>query len=179
MFDDLTWRDMLCEGREDGQVDLSSEDPVSEDELPPFPKTRAECMSSSRPCTFFRCRHNLVLDVRQNGQIFVHNLGVDKPSCALDVIDDHGSLHPEQIDDLLGHDRPLTWHILYNAQRKIRTRVKENEPIATRYKQHSDNPEGDSGSKGMPCKVAGFYPDEGEVGWDDGGWRIARSPGAD
>ena len=67
----------------------------SEDsDLPPRPKTRADCINGIRPCPFVRCRYHLYLDVTPNNSIKVNfpnvNVWEMSETCTLDVADSGG-----------------------------------------------------------------------------------------
>lgn len=66
-----------------------------QDDLPPRPRTRAECKDGIRPCPYVGCRHHLYLDVNpENGTIklnFPHlEVWEMKETCSLDVADRGG-----------------------------------------------------------------------------------------
>lgn len=70
--------------------------PVVDDDLPPRPRTRAECTDVPRPCPFVGCRFNTYLDVSGTGAVRLNtSLEPDEVdpamSCALDVADDGGA----------------------------------------------------------------------------------------
>lgn len=58
----------------------------------PRPRTRADCAQGPRPCPWVSCRHNLYLDVREDGNLKM-NFPDREPdemsaSCALDLAED-------------------------------------------------------------------------------------------
>lgn len=62
------------------------------------PKTRGECENGIRPCPYVACKHNLYLDVCENGNI-KFNFPDKEPwdmedSCALDVAEERGAALP-------------------------------------------------------------------------------------
>jgi hypothetical protein len=68
-------------------------DPV--EEISPRPATRAECLTTERPCPFASCRHHLYLDVHpKSGAIKVNFPDLEiwelPESCALDVAERGG-----------------------------------------------------------------------------------------
>lgn len=67
------------------------------DDLPPRPRTRAECAVVPRPCPFVSCAHHLYLDVTaRTGAIKLNFPDIDPEelppnrSCALDVAEEGG-----------------------------------------------------------------------------------------
>lgn len=67
---------------------------VGQDDLPPRPRTRNECLTTERPCPWVACRHHLYLDVSSSGAIKLNFPDLEvwelPESCALDVAERGG-----------------------------------------------------------------------------------------
>ncbi len=66
------------------------------------PKTRGDCADGPRPCPWNSCRHSL--EEWNGGES-------GKPSCALDVVDEHGGLSGRAIGAMLGVSDVAIWKI--------------------------------------------------------------------
>lgn len=92
---------------------------------PPYwkPKTRRDCENMVRPCPYVSCRHNLYLDVTENGSIkynFPHlEPGDMKESCALDVAA-RGGLTLEETGALMN----VTRERIRQIQEKVAPRLR-------------------------------------------------------
>lgn len=93
------------------------------------PKTRAECENGERPCPFVSCRHNLFLDVMDNGNIQTRADDVEDliETCALDVAD-RGPSTLEEVCVIIDRSREMVRQIEAGALMRIR-RFK-GEPIS-------------------------------------------------
>lgn len=73
------------------------------------PLTRAECIEGPRPCPFVSCKYHLYLDVTEVGSLKLNfpHLEPDQmaESCALDVVDKHGTRTLEEVGGLLNMTR--------------------------------------------------------------------------
>lgn len=91
-----------------GQVDPEEESLLSEIETT-RPKTRADCISSQRPCLFVSCKHNLYLDVNPDTGSIKLNFP-DKEiwelpyTCALDVAE-KGGITLEEVGEIMNLTR--------------------------------------------------------------------------
>ena len=93
-----------------------------------FPKTRGECKRGPRPCLFFRCKYNLVLDVSpKTGRLTINFDPLEErgiPTCALDVADEGGKIL-EDIGDMLGVTRERIRQIGVDALYHLQIRNRE------------------------------------------------------
>lgn len=100
----LSQKEMRRENRLDA-LRLGPKEPVI---TAPFPRTRAECVDSCRPCPFVSCKHHLYLDVNDIGSIVISHPDVQPRemhiSCALDVADD-GPISLEQVGSIMNITR--------------------------------------------------------------------------
>lgn len=46
--------------------------PREEDDAPARPRTRGECENTARPCPYVTCRHHLLIDVSEQGNILLN-----------------------------------------------------------------------------------------------------------
>ena len=92
------------------------------------PITRADCADVPRPCPYVGCRHNMFLDVGQNGRgSSIHYLwGTDDPtkmppnlSCCLDIVDARGTQTLDQIGKIWNITRERIRQIEAKGLRKI------------------------------------------------------------
>lgn len=91
-------------------AELESTSEPGTDDLPPFPKTRGDCVEGPRPCIWARCRHHLAIEVSHVGNIkfsfpdvFVEDMPPAR-SCSLDIADS-GPQPLEEVGLLLGITR--------------------------------------------------------------------------
>jgi len=91
---------------DDGEVEK-----YSDAELPPRPRTRADCVGGERPCPWVGCRYHLALDIGRTGRSIKFNhpaldIADLRDTCALDVADRGGMELPELAGALgLSYDR--------------------------------------------------------------------------
>jgi len=87
------------------------------------PKTRAGCATVPRPCPFVSCRHNLYLDVTDDGRL-KFNFPDREPdqmsaSCALDLADD-GPRILDTIGGLMGMSKERARQIEVTGLEKVK-----------------------------------------------------------
>ena len=97
---------------------------TKEQALAAFPKTRADCEDSARPCQFSTCRYHLSTDTisdRHGNETVIQTVAwsESKPSCALDVADD-GPKSLDYVAELMGVSRVRVLRIEQAALKKAR-----------------------------------------------------------
>jgi hypothetical protein len=74
------------------------------------PRTRADCEGIPRPCPFISCRHNLYIDVKENGNIRLNfpHIPIDEVehSCVLDLAE-KGGMTLAEVGDVLAITREM------------------------------------------------------------------------
>jgi hypothetical protein len=100
--------------------------PVIDDEVPPRPTTRAECLpggrNAARPCPYVSCRYHLLLEVRRTGTIrFNRKRDIERlvDTCALDVAD-RGAHLVADVGRLIGLSRERVRQVLGRALTRVR-----------------------------------------------------------
>lgn len=93
------------------------------EDLPPRPRTRAECHAGERPCPFVTCKYNLYLDVNpKTGSVQLNFPGKElkelAETCALDVADRGGATLAE-VGALLNVTRERTRQLEARAVAKL------------------------------------------------------------
>lgn len=93
------------------------------EQLPPLPKTRAECANTERPCSFIRCRHHLAIDINPwNGTIKLNYPDLDldamPETCSLDVAE-RGGETLQGVADLMRVVRERVRQIEEQALRRV------------------------------------------------------------
>lgn len=88
------------------------------------PRTRAECVSSERPCLFVSCKYNLYLDVNpQTGSVKLNfpdkEIWELQYTCALDVAD-KGGITLEDVGDIMNLTRERVRQVETSGLLKIR-----------------------------------------------------------
>jgi len=91
------------------------------------PRTRADCVSGTRPCVFVRCQYNLYLDVNpKNGSIKLNfpnkELWELEHTCALDVAE-QGGVILEQVGDLMNLTRERIRQLEQTGLGKLRAAI--------------------------------------------------------
>ena len=88
------------------------------------PLTRGECVDGPRPCPWVGCRHNLFLDVNDDGGIRFRDPTVEPDvvaeSCSLDVAD-RGGLGRRELSELLRLTPEWTRQLLSDGLEKLRS----------------------------------------------------------
>ena len=113
-----------------GQVD--PEEAELRSELTGLPqKTRADCVSSPRPCIFVSCKYNLYLDVNpETGSIKVNfpdkEIQELEYTCALDVAE-KGGITLEEVGEIMNLTRERIRQVETRGLEKVRTAT-EAEP---------------------------------------------------
>ena len=96
---------------------------------PERPQTRADCLKGPRPCPWFSCRHNLYLDIRNDG-VVRHNFPLGPESmlatCALDLAED-GPRTLDQVSILMGMSRERVRQIEERALVKLRFAIRQGD----------------------------------------------------
>lgn len=91
------------------------------------PRTRSECVNGARPCPFVSCRHNLYVDVSENGSIKFQFPDLEvcemTESCALDVAD-KGEVTLEKLGEIMNLTRERARQIEMNALANTKKRLK-------------------------------------------------------
>jgi len=95
------------------------------------PHTRAECVSSPRPCVFVSCKYNLYLDVNpETGSIKLNfpdkELWELEYTCALDVAE-KGGITLEEVGEIMNLTRERIRQVETRGLEKVRTAT-EAEP---------------------------------------------------
>ncbi len=95
------------------------------------PKTRADCVSSARPCVFVSCKYNLYLDVNpETGSIKLNfpdkELWELEFTCALDVAE-KGGITLEEVGEIMNLTRERIRQVETRGLEKVRTAT-EAEP---------------------------------------------------
>lgn len=95
------------------------------------PRTRRECADVPRPCPFVSCRHNLYLDVREDGGIRF-NFPDREPdemvaSCSLDLASD-GPRTLDLIGGLLGVSKERARQLEASGLRKVKKQFDPDDP---------------------------------------------------
>jgi Sigma-70, region 4 len=95
------------------------------------PKTRADCISSPRPCVFVSCKYNLYLDVNpETGSIKLNfpdkELFELEYTCALDVAE-KGGITLEEVGEIMNLTRERIRQVETRGLEKVRTAT-EAEP---------------------------------------------------
>ncbi len=96
------------------------------------PKTRADCISSQRPCLFVSCKHNLYLDVNpETGSIklnFPDKEIWDLPyTCALDVAE-KGGITLEEVGEIMNLTRERIRQVETRGLIKLREATEAEPP---------------------------------------------------
>ena len=91
------------------------------------PKTRADCVSSQRPCLFVSCKHNLYLDVNpETGSIKLNfpdkEIGELPYTCALDVAE-KGGITLEEVGEIMNLTRERIRQVETRGLLKLREAV--------------------------------------------------------
>ncbi|MBL9037177.1 MAG: DNA-binding protein [Archangium sp.] len=95
------------------------------------PKTRADCVSSPRPCVFVSCKYNLYLDVNpETGSIKLNFPDKEifelEYTCALDVAE-KGGITLEEVGEIMNLTRERIRQVETRGLEKVRTAT-EAEP---------------------------------------------------
>jgi hypothetical protein len=95
------------------------------------PRTRADCVSSARPCVFVSCKFNLYLDVNpETGSIKLNfpdkELWELEFTCALDVAE-KGGITLEEVGEIMNLTRERIRQVETRGLEKVRTAI-EAEP---------------------------------------------------
>jgi len=92
------------------------------------PRARADCENGIRPCPFLLCKHNLYLDVCENGALRINNLGLDPSemdwSCALDCAEE-GGITLEMVAGIMNVTRERARQIEAAALLKVREALED------------------------------------------------------
>ena len=95
------------------------------------PRTRADCVSSARPCVFVSCKYNLYLDVNpETGSIKLNfpdkEIWELEYTCALDVAE-KGGITLEEVGEIMNLTRERIRQVETRGLEKVRTAT-EAEP---------------------------------------------------
>ena len=100
------------------------------------PKSRADCISSPRPCVFVSCKYNLYLDVNpETGSIKLNfpdkEIWELEYTCALDVAE-KGGITLEEVGEIMNLTRERIRQVETRGLEKVRTTVETDPPIENR-----------------------------------------------
>ena len=146
-------------------------DRISQEELnraADRPRTRNECIGGPRPCPFVGCKHNLYLDVSDNGNIKLQFPDLEPEqmpatgSCVLDIAD-LGGVTLERVGEFANVTRERVRQLENLAYNSIR-RSKRAKEIADLI---PDSPKGESTLAGLQSDVGGSGAGEGDPNEDD------------
>lgn len=106
------------------------------------PRTREECSGVPRPCPYVSCRHNLNLEVTKSGAVRLLDAEpwdeAAHPSCALDVVQQHGAQTLDVVGFILGLTRERVRQVELVALRSLAERAPELREALSELERMSD-----------------------------------------
>jgi hypothetical protein len=118
------------------------------------PLTRGDCAAGPRPCPYVTCRHHLLVDVAEDGRLYVNralearlqwgarwgNPSADVPdTCALDVAE-RGGITEEEIATILGTTVVRIEQIERRAHARARETEHDFDDVDDLLSEHPDDP---------------------------------------